>query len=211
MFVYEPWEKASMAATFPSCTSTGNRPRTHPCVITAQHIMGWRPPDLAYACREHWSLSSRTRCKEWLTSLLWPAQSFFVTDSHKLPAWRATASAASNASTLRWPASVFPTLQSDQFDMPEGSVDDERRPWCAIECKRPHLQGEIYGWSDASFADIKSSDGSHCASSISWLFSSNGSPISWRSTKTPLIALNVAESEIIDQSSACQETATASA
>ena len=43
-----------MAAIFPSCTSTGNRPSTHPCVIAAQHIMGWRPPDLAYARQEHW-------------------------------------------------------------------------------------------------------------------------------------------------------------
>ena len=54
MLVYQPWEKASMAAIFPSCTSTGNRPSTHPCVIAAQHIMGWRPPDLAYARHEHW-------------------------------------------------------------------------------------------------------------------------------------------------------------
>ena len=77
--------------------------------------------------------------------------------------------------------------------------------WCATECTRPHLPGEIYGWSDASFADVKSCDGSHRASSIGWLFSCNGGPISWRSTKTPLIALNVAESEIIALSSACQE------
>ena len=54
MLVYQPWEKASMAAILPSCTSTGNRPSTHPCVIAAQHIMGWRPPDLAYARHEHW-------------------------------------------------------------------------------------------------------------------------------------------------------------
>jgi hypothetical protein len=33
----------------------------------------------------------------------------------------------------------------------------------------------------------------------------NNCPISWRSTKTPLIALNVAESEIIALSSASQE------
>ena len=33
----------------------------------------------------------------------------------------------------------------------------------------------------------------------------NGGPVSWRSTKTPLIALNVAESEIIALSSASQE------
>lgn len=77
--------------------------------------------------------------------------------------------------------------------------------WCAQECKRPHLPGEIYGWSDASFADVKTTGDSHRASSIGWLFSCNGGPISWRSTKTPLIALNTAESEIIALSSACQE------
>jgi hypothetical protein len=66
-------------------------------------------------------------------------------------------------------------------------------------------RNEIYGWSDASFADIKSHDGTNRASSIGWLFMCNNGPISWRSTKTPLIALNVAESEIIALSSASQE------
>jgi hypothetical protein len=77
--------------------------------------------------------------------------------------------------------------------------------WSARSCRTPHVPGEIYGWSDASFADIKSHDGTNRASSIGWLFMCNNGPISWRSTKTPLIALNVAESEIIALSSASQE------
>ena len=77
--------------------------------------------------------------------------------------------------------------------------------WCAATCRSPHLPGEIYGWSDASFADVKAPDDSHRASSIGWVFMCNGGPVSWRSTKTPLIALNVAESEIIALSSASQE------
>ena len=77
--------------------------------------------------------------------------------------------------------------------------------WCASTCNPPHAPGEIYGWSDASFADVKAHDGSNRASSIGWLFMCNNGPISWRSTKTPLIALNVAESEIIALSSASQE------
>jgi hypothetical protein len=77
--------------------------------------------------------------------------------------------------------------------------------WSARSCCTPHVLGEIYGWSDASFADIKSHDGTNRASSIGWLFMCNNGPISWRSTKTPLIALNVAESEIIALSSASQE------
>ena len=77
--------------------------------------------------------------------------------------------------------------------------------WCAQACRSPHVPGEIYGWSDASFADVKASDGSNRASSIGWIFMCNNGPVSWRSTKTPLIALNVAESEIIALSSASQE------
>ena len=78
--------------------------------------------------------------------------------------------------------------------------------WSARSCHTPHVPGEIYGWSDASFAVIKSNDGTNRASSIGWLFMCvtmcNNGPISWRSTNTPLIALNVAESEIIAFSSA---------
>jgi hypothetical protein len=77
--------------------------------------------------------------------------------------------------------------------------------WSARSCHTPHVPDEIYGWSDASFADIKSHDGTNRASSIGWIFMCNNRPISWRSTKTPLIALNVAESEIIALSSASQE------
>ena len=146
-----------------------------------------------------------TRCKEWLSSL------FFGQRQGQQPQVSARGGLQLQQRRAN-SAPAFPTLRSgNQFDMPAGSEDDERRSRCATESKLPHLQGEIYGWSNASFADVKSSDGSHRASSIGRLFSSNGGPISWRSTKTPLIALNVAESEIIDQSSACQETATASA
>jgi hypothetical protein len=77
--------------------------------------------------------------------------------------------------------------------------------WSAKSCHTPHVPGEIYGWSDASFADVKSHDNTNRASSIGWIFMCNNGPISWRSTKTPLIALNVAESEIIALSSASQE------
>ena len=29
--------------------------------------------------------------------------------------------------------------------------------WCARSCQQPHLPGHIYGYADASFADIKPS------------------------------------------------------
>ena len=77
--------------------------------------------------------------------------------------------------------------------------------WTAKSCNPPHDPGEIYGWSDASFAYVKSHDNTHRASSIGWLFMCNNGPISWRSTKTPLIALNVVESEMIAVSIASQE------
>ena len=77
--------------------------------------------------------------------------------------------------------------------------------WSAKSSQTPHVPGEIYGWSDASFADVKSHDNTNRASSIGGLFMCNNGPIPWRSTKTPLIALNVAESEIIALSSASQE------
>jgi hypothetical protein len=77
--------------------------------------------------------------------------------------------------------------------------------WSAKSCNPPHDPGEIYGWSDASFAYVKSHDNTHRASSIGWLFMCNNGPISWRSTKTPLIALNVVESEMIAVSIASQE------
>jgi hypothetical protein len=67
--------------------------------------------------------------------------------------------------------------------------------WSAKSCHTPHVPGEIYGWSDASFADVKSHDNTNRASSIGWIFLCNNGPISWRSTKTPLIALNVAEAK----------------
>jgi hypothetical protein len=77
--------------------------------------------------------------------------------------------------------------------------------WSAKSCNPPHVPGEIYGWIDSSFADIKSHDNTHRVSSIGWLFMCNNGPISWRSTKTPLIALNVAEIEMITLSIDSQE------
>jgi hypothetical protein len=60
--------------------------------------------------------------------------------------------------------------------------------WSAKSSQTPHVPGEIYGWSDASFAGVESHDNTNRVSSIGWLFMCNNGPISWRSTTTPLIA-----------------------
>ena len=107
-----------MAAMFPSCTSTGNRTRIHPCVIAAQHLMCWRPPDLAYACQEHW----RHAVKNGL--LL-----FFGLHSpgHKRSHKRSVRGGLQPQQRRADSASAFPTLRScNQLDMPEGSEEDER-------------------------------------------------------------------------------------
>ena len=71
--------------------------------------------------------------------------------------------------------------------------------WCARSCQ-PHLPGHIYGYADASFADIKPDR----LSSMGYVFIINNGAVSWRSTRTPL-TLSAAESEIIALSAATQE------
>jgi hypothetical protein len=73
--------------------------------------------------------------------------------------------------------------------------------WCARSCQQPHLPGHIYGYADASFADIKPDR----LSSMGYVFIINNGAVSWRSTRTPLVTLSAAESEIIALSAATQE------
>ncbi len=54
--------------------------------------------------------------------------------------------------------------------------------WCARSCQQPHLPGHIYGYADASFADIKPER----LSSMGYVFIINNGAVSWRSTRTPL-------------------------
>ena len=58
--------------------------------------------------------------------------------------------------------------------------------WCALDNALP---GIIHGYADASFADIPDTR----KSSTGYVFLLNGGAISWRSTKTPLQAINAAE------------------
>ncbi len=55
--------------------------------------------------------------------------------------------------------------------------------WCARSCQQPHLPGHIYGYV---------------------LIINNGA-VSWRSTRTPLVTLSAAESEVVALSAATQE------
>jgi hypothetical protein len=73
--------------------------------------------------------------------------------------------------------------------------------WCARSCQQPHLPGHIYGYADASFADIKPDR----LSSMGYVFIINNGAVSWRSTRTPLVTLSAAESEVIALSAATQE------
>jgi hypothetical protein len=58
--------------------------------------------------------------------------------------------------------------------------------WCARSCQQPHLPGHIYGYADASFADIKPDR----LSSMGYVFIINNGAVSWRSTRTPLVTLS---------------------
>ena len=73
--------------------------------------------------------------------------------------------------------------------------------YCATKMHPPHLPGHIYGYSDASFADVLPLR----QSTIGYAFVCNGGTISWRSTRSPLVALNTCEAELISMSAACQE------
>ena len=73
--------------------------------------------------------------------------------------------------------------------------------YCATSTRVPHLPGQIYGYSDASFADVLPLR----HSTIGYAFTCNGGVIAWRSTRSPLVALNTAEAELISMSAACQE------
>jgi hypothetical protein len=73
--------------------------------------------------------------------------------------------------------------------------------WCARSCQQPHLPGHIYGYADAGFVDIKPDR----LSSMGYVSIINNGAVSWRSTRTPLVTLSAAESEIIALSAATQE------
>ena len=76
--------------------------------------------------------------------------------------------------------------------------------WCARSCQQPHLPGHVYGYADASFADIKPDR----LSSMGYVFRKfiiNNEAVSWRSTRTPLFPLSAAESEVIALSAATPE------
>ena len=49
--------------------------------------------------------------------------------------------------------------------------------WCARSCQQPHLPGHIYGYADASFADIKPER----LSSMGYVLIINDGTVSWRS------------------------------
>lgn len=73
--------------------------------------------------------------------------------------------------------------------------------WCAQDCQAPHHPGQVYGYADASFADVKPDR----KSSMGYVFLINNGAVSWRATRTPLVTLNAAESEVIALSAASQE------
>jgi hypothetical protein len=73
--------------------------------------------------------------------------------------------------------------------------------WCAASCRAPHKPGHIYGYADASFADVKPNR----KSSTGYVFMLNNAAISWRSARTPLQVLNAAEAELVGLCTAAQE------
>ena len=76
------------------------------------------------------------------------------------------------------------------------------RIWCTRSCQQPHLPCHIYGYADANFADIKPEQ----LSSMGYVFIINNGAVCWRSTRTPLVTLSAAESEVVALSTATQET-----
>ena len=75
--------------------------------------------------------------------------------------------------------------------------------WCARSCQQPHLPGHIYVYVDARFADIKPDR----LSSMGYVRIINNGAVSWRSTRTPLVTLSAAESEVISLSAAATQEA----
>jgi len=73
--------------------------------------------------------------------------------------------------------------------------------WCAQACQDPHLPGHIYGYADASFADVKPEK----TLSMGYVFLINNAAVSWRATHSPTGVLNACEAEVVSLSSACQE------
>ena len=73
--------------------------------------------------------------------------------------------------------------------------------WCAASCRQPHKPGHVYGYADASFADVKPDR----LSSTGYVFMLNNAAISWRSARTPLQVLNAAEAELVGLCTATQE------
>jgi len=63
------------------------------------------------------------------------------------------------------------------------------------------IWGIILGYADASFADIKPER----LSSMGYVVIINNGAVSWRSTRTPLVTLSAAESEVVALSAATQE------
>jgi hypothetical protein len=70
--------------------------------------------------------------------------------------------------------------------------------WCARSCQHPHLPCHIYGYADASFADIKPERATFSSSTH------NGA-VSWIHTRTTLVTLSAAECEVVALSAATQE------
>ena len=98
------------------------------------------------------------------------------------------------------PADIHMTYAKKVLRYLKGRVDLPLR-WCASSCREPHQPGLIYGYSDASFADVLPLR----HSTIGYVFLCNNAAVSWRSTRSSMVALNTAEAELISLSSATQE------
>jgi len=70
--------------------------------------------------------------------------------------------------------------------------------WCARTCQQPHLPRHIYGYADASFADIKPER----LSSMGYVFIINNDAVSWN--PAPPWHTQCAESEFVALSAATQ-------
>ena len=73
--------------------------------------------------------------------------------------------------------------------------------WLAQDTQAPHLPGQLYAYADASFADVEPDRQSR----YDYVFLINNAAVSWRATKTPLVTLNDAESEVVALSAPAQE------
>lgn len=98
------------------------------------------------------------------------------------------------------PAEIHFTYAKKVLRYLKGRIDLPLR-WCANQCREPHQPGVIYGYSDASFADVLPLR----HSTIGYVFLCNNAAVSWRSTRSSMVALNTAEAELISLSSATQE------